>query len=230
MKSVLLMIASVVSMQTCAPAFATQVDPHTSFAPPNDLSIERFDDPAVDSISHAQFDQAIDLVYNYYAPIMKKQGWTLQFKRLWSDPTVNSDTYHSGNVIVINSYGGLARYAGMNTVEAYAGVACHELGHTAGGAPRFSDDPSMSVEGQADRFAYQKCMKAIGFAGAAIVRSYTQLSCVLASLEGSRCPTGKEVLQPYPGIEEDHPPAACRYKEYAGASTGKRRKRCWYNP
>lgn len=109
-----------------------------SFFPENDLEIPVSGDLETNAISQSTFNAAIDKVYKHYAPIVKKRGYTLVFNRKWENATVNSSTYIKGKKWIINSYGGLARYKGMNSVEAYAAVACHELGHHMGGAPRYS--------------------------------------------------------------------------------------------
>jgi hypothetical protein len=113
-----------------------------------------------DGISEAVFNAALDKVVAVYNPIVAAHGYQLQFNRLWSDGTVNSDTDTEGNSWVINSYGGLARYAGM-TSDAYIAVACHELGHHLGGAPVFSDGSLMSVEGEADYHVGTKCLRKV---------------------------------------------------------------------
>jgi hypothetical protein len=108
-------------------------------------------------ISEADFNKVLDKVVAIYDPIVQAHGFKLQFNRLWDDGTVNSDTDTEGDQWVINSYGGLARYNGI-TMDAYAGVACHELGHHLGGAPLFSDGGNMSVEGEAD-YHVGKCFR-----------------------------------------------------------------------
>ena len=109
-------------------------------------------------ITEASFNNVLDKIVAVYNPIAASHGMQLQFNRLWSDGTINSDTDTEGNTWIINSYGGLARYNGM-TADGYAGVACHELGHHLGGAPLFSDGSEMSVEGEADYHVGTKCLR-----------------------------------------------------------------------
>jgi hypothetical protein len=108
-------------------------------------------------ISQADFNAVLDKLTAIYGPVAQAHGFKLVFNRLWDDGTVNSDTDVEGTNWVVNSYGGLARYAGM-TMDGYAAVACHELGHHLGGAPLFSDQDWASVEGEADYFATLKCL------------------------------------------------------------------------
>jgi len=111
-----------------------------------------------DGITEAQFNTVLDKIVAIYNPIVQSHGYTLVFNRLWPDGTVNSDTTTDGTNWVINSYGGLGRYKGM-TMDGYAGVACHELGHHLGGAPLFTDGGEMSVEGEADYHVGAKCLR-----------------------------------------------------------------------
>ena len=129
----------------------------TSFAPQNNRHISAFDRDANQGIDEATFTKVVDKIVSIYTPIAKAHGFGLQFNYLWTDDTVNSDTDTEGSNWVINSYGGLARYAGM-TSDAYAAVACHELGHHLGGAPLFGDGSGMSVEGEADYHVGTKCL------------------------------------------------------------------------
>lgn len=56
-------------------------------------------------------------------------------------------------------FGGYARVSGM-TVEGVAAALCHELGHGIGGPPfkSSSEFGSVAVEGQADDFAFRRCL------------------------------------------------------------------------
>lgn len=108
-------------------------------------------------ITQQEFDAVLDRVVKIYEPIVASHGAKLEFKRKWSDGTVNADTYKSGGKWIVNAYGGLARYNGM-TMDGYAGVSCHELGHHLGGAPLYSGD-DMSTEGQADYHMATKCLR-----------------------------------------------------------------------
>jgi hypothetical protein len=111
-------------------------------------------------IDEATFNDALDKVVAVYNSIAQASGYQLQFNRLWSDDTVNSDTETEGDTWIVNSYGGLARYMGM-TEDAFIAVACHELGHHLGGAPLFDDGSGMSVEGEADYHVGTKCLRKI---------------------------------------------------------------------
>ncbi len=63
---------------------------------------------------------------------------------------------------VIAMFGGLARHP-MMTVDGFALVACHEIGHHFGGYPR-KGESFASAEGQADYYGTSKCLRHV-FAG-----------------------------------------------------------------
>lgn len=202
-------------------------------APPNNVKVYMAADAQTDAITKSMFNQAIDLVYNHYAPIVKKKGYVLKFNRLWSDPTVNSDTDVEGKTWVINSYGGLARYANITDVATYAEVACHELGHHMGGAPYFDQDQSWpgggpSVEGEADYWATWVCMKAVGFTTNQILIANLNLAKALATLGGEAVPSRPGPCLPDVDVTyEDHPAAQCRLNTYDAGLANAARPRCW---
>lgn len=127
----------------------------TTFLPPNNLSGERSLDGG--GLTEQQFDDTISMVEGVYGPIVKAHGATLKINRLWTDDTVNSDASQpTATDWEINSYGGLARRPEV-TVDGFALVVCHELGHHLGGFPFYSSDPWAADEGQADTHATSDC-------------------------------------------------------------------------
>lgn len=116
---------------------------------------------AAGGLSEAQFNQVLDRVEKLYGPVVAQQGGKLQINRKWTDPTVNASAQQFGGTWVLNMYGGLARHPEI-TIEGFALVACHEMGHHIGGAPKingwFGDDWATN-EGGADYFATLKCLR-----------------------------------------------------------------------
>ena len=112
-------------------------------------------------ITEEQFNAVMDRIQKLYAPVIAQQGGVLTINRKWTDPTVNASAEEMGTSWVLNMYGGLARHQ-ETTVEGMALVACHELGHHLGGAPKvqgwFGDDWATN-EGGADYFATLKCLR-----------------------------------------------------------------------
>jgi hypothetical protein len=111
-------------------------------------------------ISEADFNKVLDTVNSYYKPIIDRQGGNLNIRRLWSNNTVNASAQRSGDEYVINMYGGLARHPAI-TKDGFMLVACHEMGHHIGGAPKSGWFGWASNEGQSDYFANLKCLRAL---------------------------------------------------------------------
>lgn len=126
------------------------------FLPPNDLYIPEGTRDA-SGISQEQFNAVLDSLERLYAPVVAKQGGVLEIRRLWSDGTVNASTGRQGNKYILNMYGGLARHS-ATTMDGFALVACHEMGHQLGGAPK-KPGTWATNEGQADYYANLKCLR-----------------------------------------------------------------------
>ena len=144
--SALLLGASVVSASDC-----------TGFLPPNDLKIPVGSIHAR-GIIETQFNEVIDTVERIYKPQVASLGKVLKVNRLWTNETVNASASQSGNTYILNMYGGLARHETI-TMDGFALVLCHELGHHLGGAPKVSS--WASNEGQSDYYANFKCLKQV---------------------------------------------------------------------
>lgn len=187
----------------------------------------RVTDQKASGISEAEFNHSLDKVEAYYTPIIQGRGAKLQINRLWSDGTVNSDASQPGDgTWVINSYGGLARYPIMSEAG-YTLVACHEMGHHLGGAPKFGGwgNDWASIEGQADYFGTIRCMKALGYQSQEIKDASLVLAKVLADLGEEAVPSpDKKDPSVVEKTFEDHPQAQCRLDTYlageACAATG----------
>lgn len=136
------------------PASASDCD---GFLPPNDLKIP-VDSVLAKGIIEAQFNEVLSAVEKIYKPMVAAQGKVLEIRRLWTDATVNASAQQIGNRYVLNMYGGLARHETI-TMDGMALVACHELGHHLGGAPKVSS--WASNEGQSDYYANMKCLKLV---------------------------------------------------------------------
>ncbi|HVK61571.1 MAG TPA: hypothetical protein VM432_08480 [Bdellovibrionales bacterium] len=111
-------------------------------------------------ISENQFNAVLDVVEQIYAPIFTAKGAKLVVKRNWTDGTVNAYAEQNGKNWSISMFGGLARHP-ETTVDGFAEVACHEIGHHLGGLPKYSGMSWASVEGQSDYYATLKCMRKV---------------------------------------------------------------------
>lgn len=167
-----------------------------------------FSASARSGISQVAYEKVLDKLEAYFAPVVRARGARLQINRLWNDGTVNAQAYRIGSTWHVDMFGGLARYPGM-TQTAFLTVACHELGHHMGGAPRYDRNTDWAAtEGQADYWATLNCMKRLGVASSA---GSLALAKVLADLSGERMPsrsTRSQVVRS--SILESHPPAQCR--------------------
>jgi len=153
----LLAVASLICLAAPQVSQAAHAVSKWSFLPPNNLRIS-VNSVNAQGITHEQFNEVIDEVASIYAPIIAAQGGVLVINRLWNDPTVNSDAEEQHGHWIINSYGGLARDKHI-TQDGFALVACHEMGHHLGGAPKYGgSDQWASDEGEADYFSTSKCL------------------------------------------------------------------------
>lgn len=176
------LLLSAVSALLLAAAIPAAASDCPGFLPPNDLKIPV---GAADSrgILETQFNEVINTIEKIYKPVVAAQGRVLQINRLWTDATVNANASQSGNKDVLNMYGGLARHEAV-TMDGFALVVCHELGHHLGGAPRKGGFSSWaSVEGQSDYYANLKCLRQVFAEPAAAAFTRTKDSDAVAQQE-----------------------------------------------
>jgi hypothetical protein len=138
-------------------------------------------------ISEVTFNQVLDKVEALYSPIVKAKGATLTVNRKWSDGTVNAYAQQFGQNWQINMFGGLARHQAV-TADGFALVACHELGHHLGGAPKVNNLFSRwaSNEGASDYFASLKCLR-LYFDEASNVEWYAANASAIPSTVSTTC-------------------------------------------
>lgn len=106
-----------------------------------------------------QYDAVMNKMERIFTPTLKKMGGKLSIVDAWNYDKVNARAVREGDTYYIKVFGGLARLPGMTT-DGLAIVACHELGHHIGGAPRyFKEIRETTDEGQADYWAALKCMR-----------------------------------------------------------------------
>lgn len=126
------------------------------FLPPNNMYIpETRIRPQ--GIARDKFDEILNRLEAIYAPIISSQGGVFKIDRRWSDGTVNAYADRVGRTWKIVMFGGMARHPAV-TYDGFAAVACHEIGHHIGGAPKFAGDWA-SIEGESDYFSHLKCLR-----------------------------------------------------------------------
>jgi len=133
------------------------------FLPENDLKIpvrESLLGLVDQGIDEAQFNEVLDRVEEIYSPIVAERGGHLKIQRLWTDESVNAGARRSDGLWIVKMFGGLARHPAI-TQDGFALVACHEIGHHVGGAPKKIHRSWSSAEGQSDYFANLKCLRRV---------------------------------------------------------------------
>ncbi|MBI5241719.1 MAG: hypothetical protein HY926_14695 [Elusimicrobia bacterium] len=127
----------------------------SGFLPENDMKIPIGIKGS--GLTEAQYNEVMDRLEEIYAPIVKAKGGVLRINRMWEDSTVNSSAQRQGKYYILNMYGGLARHPAI-TQDGETLVACHEMMHHLGGAPKI-EDMWATNEGQSDYAANLKCMR-----------------------------------------------------------------------
>ncbi len=144
---------------------ATTDDPNGCF-PKSDIRFSRFDKSS-GGLTENDFLRMKDKFKSIFDPIVfEKFGKKISFENCWKDDSINAYcTRDMEDNPVIKIMGGLIRHPDM-TMDALYLLACHELGHYLGGAPkafrgRTNERSWSSAEGQADYFATTKCLPLI---------------------------------------------------------------------
>lgn len=131
--------------------------------PPSSLRFST-QNKSLDGISEIEFNQLLERVQLMMGPEIKKNlNKKLIIAGQWSDSSVDAHATRDENnnpIVMLN--GGLARHP-LITRDGILLVACHEIGHHLGGAPKSFRGTSTlrgwsSAEGQADYFATTKCL------------------------------------------------------------------------
>lgn len=150
--------ALAVTVAGTAQAFAPTTHDKCDLIPPNAMY---FATAAASGIDEKMFNTVLDEVEAYYKPIFTQAGANLKVERKWKDGTVNAYATQNGKTWMITMFGGLARHT-ETTADAFAAVACHEIGHHLAGQPRYDGGTNWaSAEGQSDYFATAKCLRRV---------------------------------------------------------------------
>lgn len=152
------------------------------FAPENDLKIPESavahratfagaTAATAGGLDEAQYNTVLDRIEKLFTIDITNAGGNLIVKRWWTGKsadgrydgdTVNASAERWGKDWLLNMFGGLARHPAI-TADGFAMVACHELGHHIGGAPKSTAPGGFKLwatnEGGADYYAALKCIK-----------------------------------------------------------------------
>lgn len=144
-------------------AFITSANPTINslcegYLPPNNWRIPK---SVKSGLTEDQFNNVLDKVEQVFVPIVATYGGRLSITRLWDSSQVNAFAYQEGANFFIEMHGGLSRHSQV-TPDSLTLVACHEIGHHIGGAPKITSqggDPNITNEGQSDYYATLKCLR-----------------------------------------------------------------------
>lgn len=118
-------------------------------------------DPTTSSVSEESFKLIPEKILALHQKIIKQEKLVISIDTDWVRPYFTAWARKDADrKFTLSFWGGLARIPGMND-EGHAFVACHELGHILGGAPKIKINEFLwsSSEGQSDFFASAICMK-----------------------------------------------------------------------
>lgn len=160
-----LISAGLITIAFTQSIYACDIHGQSGFLPENKMRIP-VGLKANGGLTEAQFNTVLDKVERAYSSFVSQQTNgqdKLVIERRWTDETVNAyATQENPGEYRIVMFGGLARHEAVNE-DAMALVACHELGHHMGGAPRKNDPTGKkrwaSNEGQADYWGTMKCLR-----------------------------------------------------------------------
>tara|TARA_B100000609_G_scaffold164210_1_gene136564 strand:+ start:28314 stop:29195 length:882 start_codon:yes stop_codon:yes gene_type:complete len=132
------------------------------FLPENDMKISvSVQNENGGGLNEAEFNKVLDRIEEVYAPLIAAEGGRLRISRQWNNDTVNASAQRQGSTYIVNMYGGLARHSEI-TADGFSLVACHEVGHHMGGAPKTGWFSTWaSNEGQSDYFAGLQCLRRV---------------------------------------------------------------------
>lgn len=153
-------VSAATTMQPSRRGYELYNVPEVKFTLPAN-NLHRFDRlERASNIDEKAFNDIVDGVLKYWAPIAEAKGVKLVANKDWADSTVNASAYQSGKTWYVNMYGGLARRPEV-TPDGFALVVCHELGHHFAGYTFGSGMSWAANEGQSDYFATHMCAKVI---------------------------------------------------------------------
>lgn len=196
-------------------------------------------DMAPDSqIGQVEFYTVPVKVISLFSDSLKKNQATLQLDAQWESPYFGAGIAYYDNIFYMRIFAGTTRVEGM-TLDAYAALACHELGHIIGGAPyqTITGAEWSSSEGQADFFAASECLPKYfrdqqvsenNILGRVEKAGYELLSALGPFGSQKELPLERHVPLKYQTAEtlfNLYPSLQCRYETFRDPS---KRSACWF--
>lgn len=187
------------------------------------------------AVTRTQFRQTMATAHRLFAPLSAIDNRKLEFYSDWNQDWAQAFArrWETDQVII---YGGIARIAN-GTMDSFALIVCHELGHLYGGLPQGDTHNRISVEGQADYWATSYCwdklaaeipstnpdIKDRGVKAALVVTAFYAANRNIAAPKVST-PDLTEVES----TVMTHPEPQCRLDTYLAGLESKPRPRCWF--
>lgn len=137
-----------------------------TFIPPEDIKNPYQVFSARDAnMTEQEFRDVIEKARRFYEPIVRSHGGNLTIQGHWDDDTLNANASQFFTTWNVNMYGGLARHPEM-TLDGFAMVLCHELGHHLAGFTFRKGFGGFggtwaANEGQSDYFAAHSCSRVL---------------------------------------------------------------------
>jgi hypothetical protein len=199
------------------------------------LPPERIENP---SMNRHLFYTLPEQIRSLFREELGKVKYPLSLDLQWESPFLGAGVTFHEEALRLVVFGGTARIKNM-TVDAFAALICHELGHVLGGPPYQSIPGSewSSAEGQSDFFAASQCLpryyQALGLAANATAAQVGNAAYQLFSSLRPYSPLQKEALErrkrQLPEVagtlRNTYPSLQCRYQQYLEPQ---RRSSCWY--
>ncbi|MDP7321620.1 MAG: hypothetical protein QF441_13495 [Bacteriovoracaceae bacterium] len=135
---------------------------HASFLPENNLRIEKSKTLDSDEEIKQRFMPLATTIASLYQEQIAAQQATLQIKFDLKSSKVNAYATRKGpdqKLWQVVFLGGMLRHKNISN-NIFISIMCHELGHHLSGGP-FKKSSWVSVEGQADYFTTQNCLKKV---------------------------------------------------------------------
>lgn len=188
-------------------------------------------------VSAAQFTNLPLTIFSLFSKELTKTGYPLILDAQWESPYFGGGVIFYEGQFKIMLLGGTVRTQQM-TLEAYAAIVCHELGHIIGGSPlqTITGAEWSSSEGQSDFFAASVCLpryfKAMGVATDKILESVEKAGFEMVTALNIFDPSivikrfAKDESVATETLINNYPSYQCRYENFRNPTT---RPACWFN-
>lgn len=142
--------------------FVFSINSFAQCFPKNNLNISSYM-KSINGITQEDFLKAVEDMKEIYSPIFELDyDSSLVIEANWEDGTVNAYAQQTGKIWKVSMFGGLARHP-ETTLDGFAAVICHEIGHHIAGAPKkafsYGGVSWAANEGQSDYYATTKCLR-----------------------------------------------------------------------